>query len=121
MALSNELRAQGVTTIVSLETPTLFSADITVPISAISAGVENIILLRYVEVETQLRRLIAIMKVRESGYDSAMREFQVSAQGMTVAATFGRTQAPLTGGAPPAAPGRAPGAAATKRTRKGRR
>ena len=120
IALSNELRAQEVTTIVSLEIPALYSSEITVPISGISAGVENIILLRYVEVKAQLRRLIAIMKVRESGYDSAMREFQVSDQGITVASTVASTQAVLTGLQQPPAP-RSASQATAKRTRKGRR
>ncbi|HVE53907.1 MAG TPA: ATPase domain-containing protein [Ramlibacter sp.] len=119
-ALSNELRARDVTTIVSLETSDLFSSAISVPIRDISAGVENILLLRYVELDAQLRRLISIMKVRESGYDSAIREFNIGGQGITVAATFASAQAILTGHARPGAAA-SPPAAAAQRTRKGGR
>ncbi len=120
-ALSNELRASGVTTIVSLETSDLFSSEISVPIGGISAGVENIILLRYVELDAQLRRLISIMKVRESGYDSAIREFKIGGQGITVAATFASAQAILSGHARPGLAASPPPAAAAQRTRKGGR
>jgi circadian clock protein KaiC len=50
----------------------------------VSALVENIVLLRYVKAGARLRRLISIRKMRESEYDTSIREFRISAQGLHV-------------------------------------
>jgi circadian clock protein KaiC len=96
-ALTNELRVRNVTTLLSVETPDLFSPAVEVPVSGIAAGVDNIVLLRYVELKSQLYRLISIMKVRESAYDMAIREFTISERGIDVAGTFESAEAVLTG------------------------
>jgi circadian clock protein KaiC len=111
IALSDELRALGVTLIVSEETD-LFRADIQMPIHTLSAMIENIIFLRYVEIRAHLRRLVSILKVRESDYDSSLREFTISPSGIDVGATFASSEWIMTGharsvaspgqGAPPA-------------------
>jgi circadian clock protein KaiC len=96
-ALINELRARDVTTVVAAETTTLLGDEIEMPAAGLSAIVENIILLRHVELRSQLYRLISILKVREGAYDSAIREFKISAQGIEVADTFESAEAMLTG------------------------
>jgi circadian clock protein KaiC len=100
-ALANELRGRNVTTIFSVETRMLFSPTVEVPIEGMSAIIENIILLRYVELRSQLYRLISIMKVREDSYDATIREFKITDSGIDVAATFDSAEAILTGIARP--------------------
>ena len=56
-ALSNELRALGVTTLHTLEMPELMGADLRVPVSGISSLAEVMIVLRYVELQSRLFRL----------------------------------------------------------------
>jgi circadian clock protein KaiC len=85
-----------VTTLYSEETA-LFSAGVEVPQPETAAYVENIILLRYVELRSQLYRLISLMKMRESQYDSGIREFSITDEGITVADTFESAEAILTG------------------------
>lgn len=63
---------------------------------------DNILFLRYVELQSQLYRLISLLKVRGSDYDSAIREFRISSKGIEVASTFASVQAILTGIASPA-------------------
>ena len=53
------------------------------------------------ELESQLYRLISILKMRESDYDPAIREFRITDQGIDVAPTFASAQAILTGVALP--------------------
>jgi len=53
--------------------------------------------LRYVELRSQLYRLISIMKMRESQYDSGIREFSITDGGILVANTFSSAEAILTG------------------------
>lgn len=96
-ALSNKLRAMGVTTMMALELGDLFSPTITNPITGISPVMDNIIFLRYVELRAQLHRLISILKTRESDYESAIREFRITPAGIDVASTFESAEAILTG------------------------
>jgi circadian clock protein KaiC len=97
------LRTLGVTIIFSVELPSLFSPTIDLPahISGIADVVDNLLFLRYVELQSQLYRLISIIKMRESGYDSANREFRITDQGIDVAPTFNSAQAILMGMARP--------------------
>ncbi|MDC0715175.1 ATPase domain-containing protein [Stigmatella sp. ncwal1] len=109
-ALSHQLRMLDVTTLYSEETP-LLSPGVDSPHPEEAAYVENIILLRYVELRSQLYRLISVMKMRESLYDSGIREFSISEEGISVAGTFNSAESILTGharltGNVPAPPGK---------------
>lgn len=98
-ALFTNLHMYNVTVVCAVELPDLFSPTITLPIaiSGATAQVDNILLLRYVELRSQLYRLISIMKMRDTGYDPAIREFRIHDQGIEVASTFDSAQAILTG------------------------
>jgi circadian clock protein KaiC len=96
-ALTNELRALGCTTLFSLESPRIFSTEMSVPIDGVSIVSENLIMLRYVEIDGALRRLLAILKVRDSAFDAHLQELAISPHGITVAPTFGRAEGLLAG------------------------
>jgi len=96
-ALSNELRIRQVTAIYTIEIRDLLSPTVVVPIEGLSGLADNMILLRQVELRSQLYRLLSILKVRASDYDTAIREFQITNQGIVVAATFESADAILTG------------------------
>ncbi|TMF44379.1 MAG: hypothetical protein E6I32_15215 [Chloroflexi bacterium] len=83
----------------AVELPALFTPKVVLPatFSGITGQVENLLLLRYVELHSQLYRLISIMKMRESSYDPSIREFRITEQGIEVAPTFASAQAILTG------------------------
>lgn len=95
-AFANQLRMQDVTTLFSEELP-LFQPDIVMPTPTLGNVVESVILLRYVELKAQLYRLISILKMRESAYDTSIREFKISNDGMEVAESFETAEAILTG------------------------
>ncbi len=114
-ALSHELRALGVTTLHTLEMPTLVGVDIRPPGSEISALAEAMILLRYVELRSRLCRLISLSKVREGAFDPTIREFSITDTGVVVGKPFeGVPAAPdegdeeVAGHAPAASSGRGP-------------
>jgi circadian clock protein KaiC len=100
-ALVNELLAYNVTTCIAAELPDLFSDRIDISVPHMAALVDNVIFLRYVELHSQLYRLISILKLRDSDYDPAIREFKISDHGITVASTFRSAEAILTGVARP--------------------
>lgn len=98
-AFITTLRTFDITTFLSVELPDIFSPNVELPaaISGTGTHVENVLLLRYVELRSQLYRLISIMKMRESGYDPSIREFRISSNGVEVASTFSSAEAILTG------------------------
>jgi len=98
-AFAAELTRLGVTTLFTLETGEIVSAGIAIPIDGVSALADNIILLRHVELRSQLYRLISILKVRDRAYDGAIREFQITDRGVVVADTFDSAEQILTGAA----------------------
>jgi circadian clock protein KaiC len=97
-ALSNELRALDITTLYTQETRVLFGPGISVPVHGLSAISENIMFLRQVEYCSELRRVISIIKTRESAHQSEIREFRITDRGIEVRSTLGSSvEAILTG------------------------
>jgi circadian clock protein KaiC len=96
-ALANELRVLNVTTVYTAETRNLIGGVIEGPTIGLSTIAENLILLRYVEIRSQLRRLISVVKVRDSDFDSSLREFHITANGIELAPTFDSAEAILSG------------------------
>jgi circadian clock protein KaiC len=100
-ALTNELRALSVTTLGTWELTDLFSRQIQAPTPEISSVIDNLITLRFVDQHAQLRRLISIMKVRDSAFDPSFREFAISDHGVTLPRSFDRSEQVLAGTARP--------------------
>ena len=42
------------------------------------------ILLRYIEIESELRRAVSILKMRDSNHEKGVRQFQIGGQGLEV-------------------------------------
>jgi circadian clock protein KaiC len=104
-AFFNELKALGVTTLISAEVNPIIGPGIQMPVAGISPMMENTILLRYVEVRSHLFRLITVLKVRGSDHETGMREFRITSSGLEVAETFQSAEAILSGSArQPASP-----------------
>jgi circadian clock protein KaiC len=108
-AVCNQLRTYDVTGLISEELA-LFRPEIDMPNPELANVVETVILLRYVELRSQLYRLVSIMKMRESRYDTSIREFRITDHGLEVAESFATAEAILTGHArsAPAVSGRGP-------------
>jgi circadian clock protein KaiC len=95
-ALTNQLRTLDVTTVVSEELE-LFSPIVGMPTPELAHVVESVILLRYVELRSQLYRLLSIMKMRESKYDTSIREFRLLDSGIELAESFESAEEILSG------------------------
>lgn len=83
--LTNELRQRGVTTIYSMETFEVIGSHIDLPIAGVSAIVENLIALRFLEQHASSRRSLSVLKTRNVEFDPAIREFVIkTGQGITI-------------------------------------
>lgn len=81
-ALANELRVLGVTTVLTAESSSLFGSGVADPLGGVSTVSENLLLLRYVELGTRVRRMIGVLKLRESDYDPTLRDLTITAKGI---------------------------------------
>jgi circadian clock protein KaiC len=82
-ALMTQLRRRGATTLFTLETD-LFRTDIAVPLQGLSATIDNILFLRYVELGARRRRLLSVVKVRDGRHDGSVRTFEITDGGFVV-------------------------------------
>jgi circadian clock protein KaiC len=82
-ALLHQLREAAVTTLLTEELPLYADASHAKGVR-VSALTENLVLLRYAESETGLRRMISVVKQRESAHDTSLRELVISSAGLDV-------------------------------------
>jgi circadian clock protein KaiC len=81
------LSRQGVTILMTTEVPEVFG-ELKFSTHQISFVADNIILLRYAEIQSELRRLISVVKMRNSAHDSDLRRYDITSKGAVVGATF---------------------------------
>jgi circadian clock protein KaiC len=99
-ALTNELRALGVTTIYSLEAGNIIGPAIPISFGDLSVLAENLVLLRYVELGATLHRLVSILKVRDSDFDPRLHEFVLTNDGPEVMHSTQSAEAIMSGVSP---------------------
>lgn len=81
-ALIGELRAMGVTVIATWEIRDMFDSNAQAPALELSSIFDNLILLRFIEDQTQLRRILTVIKVRDSEYDPSFHEMVLNQDGI---------------------------------------
>ncbi|WPP02253.1 ATPase domain-containing protein [Pseudomonas sp. HR96] len=98
-ALMGELRARGVLVFASWEIRGLFGPELDAPSPDLSSIVDNILVLRFVEYESELKRLLSILKIRDSVYDPALLELVVNDHGVDLRKAFKNAEAVMSGSA----------------------
>ena len=96
-ALTNLLREKGVTTLMMQDLTRIVGVSFDMPMPELSALMDNALHLRYVEQKGEMKRLIAILKVRARMYDHRLRELRITPKGMSVGKAFDRSEMVLTG------------------------
>ena len=100
-AIANELRTQGCTTLCTAELRQVLSENIDVPVTGISTMAENAVLLRFAEVHSELFRLMSVLKMRDSGYHPATREFRIGNGGVDISESYRSVEEIMEGRARP--------------------
>ncbi|WP_262982736.1 RAD55 family ATPase [Sphingobium sp. SCG-1] len=87
-ALSNELRALNVTTLWSVQVDLGYHEAATplsgLALQGLSPIVENIIMMRHVELRSRLHRMMTVLKARLSPIDRSLRTFRIEKSGIVV-------------------------------------
>jgi circadian clock protein KaiC len=81
-ALTGFIRAAGASALITSETSGL--AAVIEPMGGLSFLFHNIILLRYIEIESQVRRSISVLKMRGSDHAKGLWQFEIDEHGLTV-------------------------------------
>jgi circadian clock protein KaiC len=76
------IRAAGASVVITSETTTL--GPMTEPIGGLSFLFQNVILLRYLEIGSELRRALNVIKMRTSNHDKGVYEYVIDADGLTI-------------------------------------
>ena len=87
----------GATMVISIESKSILGSSMELPSKGVSSLLESLVLMRYAEVEGQVRRVISVTKIRDSDFDPFLREFQITPTGIEVGGTFQGYEAVLTG------------------------
>jgi circadian clock protein KaiC len=88
-ALCAYLRNMGVTVLLVNETESVMG-EVASPEVGISRIADNIVSLRYLEIDGRLERAVGVLKKRVSAFDTALRAFAISPTGIDVGPTLTR-------------------------------
>lgn len=87
-ALTNELRSRGVTTVGTWELRDLFAAEVAAPGSEISSLLDNLVMMRQVEIRSEYKRVLSVLKIRDQPYQAAAQEVIIDGRGLAIQGPF---------------------------------
>jgi len=87
IVLTSYLKAEQIAALFTATTPTLIGGA-SVTDAHISTLTDSIILLRYAEVESEVKRGITVLKMRGSAHDKRIHEFTIDSTGMHILGAF---------------------------------
>jgi circadian clock protein KaiC len=96
IGLTSFIKHQEVAGLFTSTTPTLLGGT-SVTEAHISTITDSIILLRYAEIDGEMRRGMTVLKMRGSAHDKNIREFTIDASGMHVGQPFRNVSGILAG------------------------
>jgi circadian clock protein KaiC len=93
------LKTRGISSVLIWESPQMTGGAFSVTEVGLSFLVDCILALKPVEIESSLRKAIAILKMRGSDHDKHLREFQITPNGIKIESAFADYEG-LMGGSP---------------------
>ena len=95
--LTMYLKTKRLSSVLTWESPQIVGQSLSVTEAGMSFLVDGIVLLRYVEIESSMRKALVILKLRGSDHSKELREFVITSQGIKVAAPFAQYEGIVTG------------------------
>lgn len=91
----NALKREGLTSILTRESPVLLGSE--EEDNEIAFVVDSYILLRYVEIESVIRKAVLALKVRGSDHAKDIRQFEITSKGIAIMSKFEGQEGILSG------------------------
>lgn len=95
-AFINALKRQGLTSILTRESPVLLG-ELTARDSQISFVVDSYTMLRYVEIESAIQRALIVLKMRGSNHAKDIRQYDITENGFEMQSKFEGREGILSG------------------------
>jgi circadian clock protein KaiC len=102
-ALTGLFAAIGATTLLTSETTAFFGPAFELP-QGLAFVADNVILLRYVEMDSEVRHVLAIIKMRDGDHTKRLLEVEITKNGMAVIGKFSGLTGVLAGTPTPTTP-----------------
>jgi hypothetical protein len=101
-SLAAYLRSRGVTSYATVDVPSIVGPELSLAGNPLLAFAENLLILRHAEYQSELHRVFAVLKMRFSAFDHALRAYTVrEGVGIEIVRPAPRAEGLLTGlGAP---------------------
>ena len=96
-SLCQYLKNMGVTVILVNETHTIAGGEFSVTEIGLSYLADNLIFLRYLELDGELRKAIGVLKKRISNFERTLREFEITRYGIKVGEPLTKLRGILSG------------------------
>ena len=93
------VKAKGLSSLYLWEAPQLMGTSFSVTEVGMSFLVDSIVLLRTVEIESELRKGLVILKMRGSDHDKRLREYEITSNGINVRSMFSGYEGIMSGSA----------------------
>lgn len=95
-SLIESFRSVGATTMVTSETEAFFGPSFELA-RGISFVVDNVVLMRYTELQSEIRRALGVVKMRDSDHVKSLVEFEITKRGISLKGKFAGLSGVLTG------------------------
>ena len=87
-AFVNYMKANGVTLLLTHEVPDIFTRVSRISDYGLEFIVDSIIMLQYVEMESEIYKSMNILKMRGSGHDRSIRRYEIGRKGFELMSRF---------------------------------
>lgn len=91
------LKTKGLSSLLTWESPQMIGQSFSITEVGLSFLVDCIVLLKPVEIESSMRKALAILKMRGSDHDKRLREFNITSQGIKLSSPFSDYEGVITG------------------------
>jgi circadian clock protein KaiC len=95
----NYFKLNGMSTLLILEAPQTLEQAFSIGEEGLSFLVDCIVSLRFVEIDSKIRKAVVILKMRGSDHEKSLHEYEISSAGFTVRSSFKNYQGIMTGAA----------------------
>jgi len=82
------LKTKGLSSMLLFEAPELMGAVGSITETGTSFLVDSIVMMKPVEIESSMRKALAILKLRGSDHDKNLREYKITSSGIVIGSLF---------------------------------
>jgi circadian clock protein KaiC len=93
------LKTKGLSSLLIYEAPQLLGQTSALTDTGTSFLVDCVLMLKPVEIESSMRKAMTVLKMRGSGHDKSLREYEITGEGIKVGAPFSQYEGIMTGSA----------------------